>query len=88
MSQRQKTDYVGDVDPAIRRLDRLCPRFAESRMGTGDQWPCRYHVVLWNLFGKWDASEPTLAESVHVAIDRATIDNFGFPSGEGPEDNT
>lgn len=73
-----RTDYLGDVVPALQRLESVSPKTAGVKIDNNDQHPHRYGVKLWNTFGEWSASERTLAESIHVAIDRAEIDGFGF----------
>ena len=75
---RMPTDYLGDVATAFRRLDEVSPSKCQADINNSDQNQHRYGVTLWNIFGKWYASEATLAASIHVALDRAQIDNFGF----------
>lgn len=75
---RRKVDYLGDVNEAMRRYEYYGPGMANIEAKASDQLPHRYGAILWNGFGKWSASEPTLADSIHVAIDRAVIDRFGF----------
>lgn len=69
-------DYLGDVQSAFQRLDRVSPGKAEAKISNSDNHPNRYGVTLWNLFGKWYASEETLAASIHRAIDLAEAENF------------
>lgn len=72
----QVIDYLGDVQTAFRRLDSVSPKKAEAKISNSDNHPNRYGVTLWNLFGRWYASEPTLAESIHRVIDLAEADAF------------
>lgn len=72
------SDYLGDVTTAFARLDAVSPKKAEMRITNNDNNPHRYGVTLWNLFGKWYASEPTLAASIHRALDLAEADGFNL----------
>jgi hypothetical protein len=71
-------DYLGDVQTAMQRYDDIGPGVAEIKIDSSDQHEGRYGVKLWNLYGRWEASEETLAESIHRCLDRAIIDQFGF----------
>ena len=74
-----RRDYLGDVQAAFERLDAVSPRMAQADIDNSDLHPHRYGVTLWNLFGKWHGSQPTLAASIHEALDRAEAARFGFP---------
>jgi len=76
------TDYLGDVAAAFRALEGVSPRKMEVKITNSDQNPHRYGVTLWNAFGKWYASECTLALSIFIALNRARLDNFGMPTTE------
>lgn len=79
------SDYLGDVQTAMRRYDNLGPGVAQIDIDSSDQHASRYGVKLWNLYGKWFASERTLAGSIHLAIDLGIIDRFGFDEQQGAE---
>jgi hypothetical protein len=66
----------------MERYDDLGPGIAEIKVDSSDQHQGRYGVKLWNLFGRWEASEETLAGSIHRCIDRGIIDRFGFDEEE------
>ena len=70
------TDYLGDVQGALARLEGISPKRAEVRITNSDSNPNRYGVTLWNIFGKWYASEVTLAASIHRVIDIAEAEDF------------
>lgn len=72
------TDFLGDIAPAFARLNMICPNKGDVTIKTSDQLPHRYGVTIWNCYGRWDASEPTLAESIHRALDRAILEAWGF----------
>lgn len=80
--KRIYTDYLGDVQGAMQRYDDLGPGVAEINIDSNDLHDGRYGVRLSNLFGRWEASEETLADSIHRAIDRGIIDRFGFNEDE------
>lgn len=69
-------DWLGDVQTAFERLDKVSPGKAEAKINNNDDNPNRYGVTLWNLFGRWYASEETLAASIHKALDLAEAENF------------
>jgi hypothetical protein len=79
---RTRTDYLGDVTTAMQRFEQYGPGMADIRIKSSDLYPHRYGVLVSNIYGKWEASEPTLADSIHRAIDRACIDHFGFTESE------
>lgn len=83
MSPGQRVDYLGDVQSAFERLESVSPGKVEAKLNNSDQNHHRWGVTLWNVFGKWYASEPTLAASIHRAIDRAEADSFNLETEHG-----